>query len=89
GHYLGAYRRMLLGLRQHPHPDSIAALLKAVGLPTFPAHQCRGLDPATPPGGNNRASAQEGQNLATRAGAGNGCRHRGQGLLTNHSRGTG
>jgi predicted amidophosphoribosyltransferase len=37
GHYLGAYRRMLLGLRQHPHPDSIAALLKAVGLPTFPA----------------------------------------------------
>ena len=27
GPYLGAYRRMLLGLRQRPHPDSLAALL--------------------------------------------------------------
>lgn len=38
GPYQGAYRRMLLGLRQRPHPDSLAALLKAVELPALPPH---------------------------------------------------
>jgi predicted amidophosphoribosyltransferase len=38
GSYMGAYRRMLLAQRQRPHPDSLAALLKAVGLPTSPPH---------------------------------------------------
>ena len=38
GSYGGAYRRMLLALRQRPHSDSLAALLKAVGLPTLPPH---------------------------------------------------
>ena len=38
GPYTGAYRRMLLGLRQRPHPESLAVLLKAVGLPALPSH---------------------------------------------------
>jgi predicted amidophosphoribosyltransferase len=35
---MGAYRRLLLGLRQRPHPESLAVLIKAVGLPTLPSH---------------------------------------------------
>lgn len=37
GHYLGAYRRVLLHLRQRPHPESLVALLKRVVPPSFPA----------------------------------------------------
>ena len=36
GLYMGAYRRMLLNLRQRPHQESIAALLKGVDPPSFP-----------------------------------------------------
>lgn len=36
GLYMGAYRRMLLSLRQQPHQDSIAALLKGLAPPSFP-----------------------------------------------------
>lgn len=36
GHYMGAYRRVLLGLRQRPHRESIGALLKVVDPPSFP-----------------------------------------------------
>jgi predicted amidophosphoribosyltransferase len=38
GYYMGAYRRMLLSLRQHPHQESIVALLKGVEPPSFPPH---------------------------------------------------
>ncbi|MEB3194535.1 MAG: ComF family protein [Cyanobacteriota bacterium] len=38
GPYSGAYRRLLLGLRQRPHPDSLAALLQAMALPALPPH---------------------------------------------------
>lgn len=38
GHYMGSYRRILLGLRQHPHQESVVALLKVLDLPSFPPH---------------------------------------------------
>lgn len=38
GLYMGAYRRLLLGLRQRPNGDSITALLKVLGLPSSPPH---------------------------------------------------
>jgi predicted amidophosphoribosyltransferase len=36
GPYIGAYRRILLDLRQRPHQESVAALLRRVTLPAFP-----------------------------------------------------
>jgi predicted amidophosphoribosyltransferase len=38
GHYMGAYRRTLLSLRQRPHQESIGALLKGMEPPSFPPH---------------------------------------------------
>ncbi|MFM7549201.1 MAG: ComF family protein [Cyanobacteriota bacterium] len=37
GLYHGAYRRLLLDLRQHPQTSSLAALLRGIQPPTFPS----------------------------------------------------